>query len=219
MPCASVACVVGAMATVLTFPFLRTGRRVCGLAMVPVRQCRICDLVTLRYTASEIPVKPKIYRIASIGDGYLYAMAQPRARQLEADVSQLTELGVSKVVCLLESDESNQLGLQKEQAICKAQGLKFERFEIADFGVPTFTELSVLAPRLFSEISAGASVLVHCRGGVGRTGLLCSCILIASGISAKRAVAHASEMRGCRVPETSQQYEMVTRFEMFFKNS
>ncbi|TEB17146.1 protein tyrosine phosphatase, partial [Perkinsus sp. BL_2016] len=37
---------------------------------------------------------------------------------------------------------------------------------------------------VLSLLSSGASVLCHCRGGVGRAGLLASCVLLAAGISA-----------------------------------
>jgi protein-tyrosine phosphatase len=36
---------------------------------------------------------------------------------------------------------------------------------------------------VLSLLLSGASVLCHCRGGVGRAGLLASCVLLAAGAS------------------------------------
>ncbi len=40
-----------------------------------------------------------------------------------------------------------------------------------------------IVDHVLSLLFSGASVLCHCRGGVGRAGLLASCVLIAAGVS------------------------------------
>ena len=55
---------------------------------------------------------------------------------------------------------------------------------IVEGGPPSSLDAFVpIVESVLSLLSSGASVLCHCRGGVGRAGLLASCVLIAAGIS------------------------------------
>jgi hypothetical protein len=50
-----------------------------------------------------------------------------------------------------------------------------------------------------------AAVAVHCRQGIGRSGLIAAGVLAASGTSPEDAIAAVSSARGLPVPETSAQ--------------
>ena len=52
-------------------------------------------------------------------------------------------------------------------------------------------------------------MVVHCRQGIGRSGLLTACLLIASGATPEMAFQRISAVRGCPVPETMEQREWV----------
>ena len=55
---------------------------------------------------------------------------------------------------------------------------------IVEGGPPSSLDAFVpIVESVLSLLSSGASVLCHCRGGVGRAGLLASCVLLAAGIS------------------------------------
>ncbi len=43
--------------------------------------------------------------------------------------------------------------------------------------------------RTLERLRAGKSVVIHCRGGLGRTGLLAAACLRALGVDAERAIA------------------------------
>ncbi len=56
---------------------------------------------------------------------------------------------------------------------------------IVEGGPPSSMEaFEAVVDRALALLLSGDSVLCHCRGGVGRAGLLASCILLVSGISA-----------------------------------
>lgn len=155
---------------------------------------------------------PEIYPITTVARGQLCAMPMPAPDQLDETMSAMRQRNISIVVCLLEAQEMLKLGLQNESTACEAAGMAFRHFPIADFGVPQLNQLRTLVKELSEALAAGENVLVHCRGGIGRTGLVCTCILTASGMQAHDAIELVSNQRGCKVPETPAQLAMVTEF-------
>ena len=158
-------------------------------------------------------MKPALYHIKTIGRGTLSAMAMPQANSLEDNLNDLRQQGIDKILCLMESSESVSLGLQPQETLCKNTGLSFQRFEIKDYDVPSLSDLRPLVTQLHTEITNGLHLVVHCRGGIGRTGIICSCLLIATGLNASDAMAQVTEKRGCIVPETATQIELIRQFE------
>ena len=56
----------------------------------------------------------------------------------------------------------------------------------------------------------GGSLVVHCRGGIGRSSMVVSAILTHLGVKSNDALRHIEKARGLRVPETTAQREWVT---------
>jgi protein-tyrosine phosphatase len=50
---------------------------------------------------------------------------------------------------------------------------------------------------------------VHCRAGIGRSGLFAAGMLLYAGMDAEQAFAHVGKMRGLRVPETLDQHNWL----------
>lgn len=164
-------------------------------------------------------MKPQPHLIHTIGNGSLSAMAMPNAKTLGADLEFISKNGTDKVLSLLEEAESEQLGLQNQESLAAQSGMEFQRFPIPDYGVPDFLDLQVLITRLTNELNDGKQILVHCRGGVGRTGLICCCVLATTGISVPEAVTLVTERRGEQVPETPEQIDMIIRYAARNRNA
>ncbi|WP_201096919.1 hypothetical protein [Thiocystis minor] len=82
-------------------------------------------------------------------------MPAPYAPWLRPHIGELWELGVTKVLSLLEEAEEAELHLQAERQVCAAHHLAFERFPIRDMDVPELAALAILVARLLDEIRAG----------------------------------------------------------------
>jgi len=139
-------------------------------------------------------------------------MPMPDAANLQTNLQALRDNGADKILCLLEDVESSELGLQKQEALTQAIGMEFQRFPIPDYGVPDFLDLQVQITRIGKDLSNGRHVLVHCRGGVGRTGLICCCLMLTTGISVPDAISIVTRQRGEQVPETPEQIDMLIRY-------
>jgi protein-tyrosine phosphatase len=67
-----------------------------------------------------------------------------------------------------------------------------------------------------AKLSVGRNVVVHCRQGVGRAGLVAACLLVAKGLSPEDAVERLSAARGEAVPETAEQRSWIDRYAAIF---
>ena len=81
--------------------------------------------------------------------------------------------GLDVVVSLLEKEEAAQLDLARESDVAEAKGLQFISFPIPDRGVPTSMPASLgLLKNIADALEHGKNVAVHCRQGIGRSGLI-----------------------------------------------
>ena len=156
-------------------------------------------------------MRPVIYPISTIGAGQLSVMARPSGElDLEAELRGLRHQSVEHVVSLLEADEASDLGLADEGPLCSRLGLGFTGFPITDFDIPTRRENAIeLVETLYGEIFSGAHVVIHCRAGIGRTGLIACALLVRDGLSPGEAMHKASFARGAPMPITGEQVEWV----------
>ena len=156
------------------------------------------------------------YWIPTDTPGRLAILARPRGGDwLPEDVAGWKRVGLNTVVSLLGVDEEADLELSDESAECDRAGLQFNAAHVLDRGVPDDAlAFSELAGELAAKVSAGESVGIHCRIGVGRSPLLAIAVLITLGLPAADAVRLASTARGRPVPETPEQLEWISRFKI-----
>lgn len=136
----------------------------------------------------------------------------PDAASLQQNLQTLRDGGTDKILCLLEESESEELGLQAQELLTIEAGMEFQRFPIADFSVPDFLDLQVQISRVHNELNEGKNLLVHCKGGIGRTGLICCCLMLSTGVSVPDAISVVTKQRGEQVPETPEQIDMLIRY-------
>lgn len=63
-----------------------------------------------------------------------------------------------------------------------------------------------------AQLADGANVLIHCVGGLGRSGLVSACYLKSKGLSAVEAIAEVRRARSPRAIETAGQEMFVQEF-------
>ena len=75
--------------------------------------------------------------------------------------------------------------------------------------MPTAEELHATLAWLEPVLAAGGRVLVHCVGGLGRSGTIAACLLRSRGVSAEEAIAMVRAARSPRAIETHAQEAFV----------
>jgi ADP-ribosylglycohydrolase len=90
-----------------------------------------------------------------------------------------------------------------------AADLAFHELPVADGSVPaSLAELAELVRFILAAAAEGRNVVVHCRGGLGRTGMAVAACLRARGLDAERAIEAVRHVRPGAV-ETEAQAAMV----------
>jgi len=155
-----------------------------------------------------------IYWIDAGLAGRLAIMARPRAGDwLEDEVDNWHKAGVDCVVSLLEPVEVRELGLTEEANLCRSRHMTFTTFPIPDRQTPSSTsETRILVEALHDLIASGKAVAIHCRAGIGRSGLIAASILKRFGLEVESAFALIADARGIAVPDTAEQRDWVHRF-------
>jgi protein-tyrosine phosphatase len=155
-----------------------------------------------------------IYLLRDFQSVALAIMPRPRAGDwLEDEISSWRRAEIHTVVSLLEAQEVAELGLGDEPRLCSSHGVEFVSFPIPDRGVPTsFGALNKLVLPLVPKVKGGQMVAVHCRAGIGRSGVVAAGILLRSGIPFAQVFPALRRARGVAVPDTDAQAEWVQAY-------
>lgn len=146
--------------------------------------------------------------------GKLAMASRPRGGDwLEDEMAAWRQAGIDTVLSLLTPEEARDLDLKREPQEVRTQGMKFASLPIPDREVPNSeSEVSAALDRLDADLAAGRNVVIHCRQGIGRTGLVAACLLIAKGLTPEVAVKTLSAARGNQVPETTEQRRWIDHY-------
>jgi protein-tyrosine phosphatase len=155
----------------------------------------------------------EIYWVGDVPVGRLAIVGRPRSGDwLVDEITDWKSAGLTDIVSLLEDWEVRELELHKEHEIAEQLGLSFTKFPIRDRGLPASSEAAhELWNALASKIRAGRSVGVHCRAGIGRSGLVAAGVLIRLGVPEMKAWEQISQARGRSVPDTEEQRSWLGR--------
>ena len=132
-------------------------------------------------------------------------------RNLRDDLRDLTAWGAGAVLTLIEDHEFARLGVPEFVTEIRRTRLPWYHMAIPDMATPgkTFDEAWARdGARIFGSLRAGERVLVHCAGGLGRSGMIAAKLLSALGVSASHAVAAVRRARPGAV-ETDGQLDYV----------
>jgi protein-tyrosine phosphatase len=153
----------------------------------------------------------ELYWIEGPWPGRLAISARPRGGDwLIDEISRWRKNGVDTVVSLLTSAEVKEMELQNEGLYCRQNKIEFVSFSIEDRMTPTSDADAIrLIEELDSHLARNKNVVIHCRQGIGRSGLVAVSLLIERGVSVPNALERVSGARRAQVPETSEQLAWI----------
>ena len=116
------------------------------------------------------------------------------------------------LVSLVQEDELRKLGIVDLHSQAQYRGIRIMCLPIEDGGVPGDSARAIRLVRgVIAALDAGETVVVHCRGGLGRSGLIAACYLVATGEEYKAAIARVRAARPGAV-ENDDQEQFVAAF-------
>ncbi|CAN5316002.1 MAG: fused DSP-PTPase phosphatase/NAD kinase-like protein [Rubrobacteraceae bacterium] len=137
-------------------------------------------------------------------------------RDIETDMSDLRRRWSTDVlVSLIEDHEYGFYGMDGYTAAAKNSGIAVDEFPIVDISVPReeqVEEFTDLVGGIIGHLRGGRNTVVHCRGGIGRTGTVAASVLVGLGHDADEAIEIARESRSPRMVETRPQEDYVREF-------
>jgi predicted RNase H-like HicB family nuclease len=174
--------------------------------------------------------KPPFTRSYWVVPGRFLAGCYPggqTAASAAAKTKGLIDAGVTDIVCLMESSETNHAGHPFEDympsanavAAVVSRNVQWRRHPIVDGGVTTVAGMKAILDDIDAALERGGVAYAHCWGGRGRTGTVVCCWLIRHGLAApNQAVEKMHTLIGDRIhdfiptPENDQQRLFVEQW-------
>jgi ADP-ribosyl-[dinitrogen reductase] hydrolase len=141
------------------------------------------------------------------------AMSGPWARDLDIDLDAIADWGAVAVVTLIEDHEFRTLKVPTLGAAVARRHMDWFHLPIRDVSIPDggFEKAwQDVGQGLRARLRDGAKVLVHCRGGLGRAGMIAARMLIDLGLEPRNAINRVRAVRP-RAIETPEQEAYVLR--------
>ena len=133
-------------------------------------------------------------------------------RDLEQDFAMLRAAGVERLVLLVDDGELARWGDPGIVERGAATGLSVLRHPMPDGHPPaSIAEMEAILAEIRDGRRAG-NVAVACMGGVGRSGTVAACALLAAGMTPEQAIATVRAARHPNAVETAEQERFVRAF-------
>ncbi|MCA1915961.1 protein-tyrosine phosphatase family protein [Methanospirillum hungatei] len=161
----------------------------------------------------EFEAKGLLFRKVALPDhlpGSLFLHPMPgRYEDIGTFLSELEKRNIQTIISLPGFDEIASISPEYMDLIRNEdRAITIECFPISDFGVPERPDdLLKLAKKYAEHLKKGDSILVHCRMGIGRTGLFAVTLLMASGI--ERSLAEKIVRSAGAGPQTRPQADFL----------
>jgi hypothetical protein len=129
-------------------------------------------------------------------------------RDLGLDLDVVRAWKPTLAIALLEDHEYSALGIPDFRASVIASGLPWVFAPIVDGGIPDAAFLDAwetLGQRAREALHAGGRVLIHCRAGLGRTGLVAAMLLVELGEDPESAIERVRKARPGTVETRAQE--------------
>jgi ADP-ribosylglycohydrolase/protein-tyrosine phosphatase len=134
-------------------------------------------------------------------------------RDMDTDIDALQHWGAAAVVTLMPQDELQAVQADGIGAACEVRGIEWHHLPIQDVDIPdTAFETAWLYTglRLREHLRAGRNVLLHCRGGLGRSGTIAARLLVELGWEAGAAIRAVRAQRPGAIETRAQEAHVLT---------
>ncbi|XP_017318852.1 cyclin-dependent kinase inhibitor 3 isoform X2 [Ictalurus punctatus] len=135
-------------------------------------------------------------------------------RNLEKDVGELCAHGVQDVFVLCERAELVRYRVPCLLECYTRSGLSVHHLPFPDGGAPELHHCIRILDELQHCLHTQRRIVIHCYGGLGRSGLIAACLLLQLSVSMTpaKAIEILRELRGSGAIQTVKQYNFLHEF-------
>lgn len=128
------------------------------------------------------------------------------SRDMQQDMQTLAQHGVSVICPLIEDFEFELLKMEHYHTEAEAANLTVLPHPIVDGNIPNKLPIfQSFVGEILQQLKARRSVVLHCRGGLGRAGLTAACLLSKAGMPPSEAIALVRKHRVGAIENATQE--------------
>ncbi len=144
------------------------------------------------------------------------AMSGTWERDLRVDMQVVKSWGATAWLNLLTSTEMLDLKVEDLEEAVKGSGIRYYRLPIEDGDIPDATfekSWETVGKQLREELLRGGKILIHCKGGLGRSGMIAARLIIELGaMTPEEAIRRVRVSRpGAIETHTQERHVLATR--------
>ena len=136
-------------------------------------------------------------------------------RDIGSDLDVVKRWGAKAIVTLIEDFEFKYLGVEKLSDEIRARGMRWYHLPIEDGGIPDekfSLQWEQVRKELLQMLQHGDNILIHCRGGLGRAGMVSAILAMDMGLSAEKAITVVRQARPGAIGNYDQE-EYIRHYE------
>ncbi|KAJ3613461.1 hypothetical protein NHX12_019710 [Muraenolepis orangiensis] len=135
-------------------------------------------------------------------------------RNLQRDVEELQNQGVQDVFVFCTRGELHKYRVPSLLDAYRRQGFRVHHLPFPDGGAPELEQCGQILEELRLSLEDNRRTVIHCYGGLGRSGLVASCLLLQLSVTmtANQAIEILRELRGGGAIQTVKQYNFLHEF-------
>ena len=134
------------------------------------------------------------------------------ARDLTLDVAAIADWGAAAVLTLVEDQELKSLKVEGLGAEVRRRHMDWLHAPIPDVSVPTpafEAEWRLIGEGLRDRLRAGFDIVVHCKGGLGRAGMIAARLMVELGVDPDEAIVRVRAVRSGAIETAAQEAHVL----------
>ncbi len=134
------------------------------------------------------------------------------SRDLFQDIMEIKKHNIDSIVTLVTKDEMDSYGVPDLLEQYHKCGIECIHRPVVDQKVPSKEDIEAINTFINSKLKKNSKILIHCVGGLGRSGLVAACYLKSIGYNSEDAVRIIRETRTSRAIESKEQEKFVYNY-------
>lgn len=134
------------------------------------------------------------------------------SRNIDEDIKEIKKQDINVIIPLITKDEMEKYGVSNLLNKYEENCFEIKYLPINDQKIPSKEEVIDLINFISQKIKENKKIMIHCVGGLGRSGMIAACYLKSIGFDSNEAIKFIREIRTSRAIETEEQVKFVIDF-------